>query len=202
MMKRVSISVLCAFVMAQAAAADGMTHQSVTVSSPPFPYAGSGFDWTGGYAGAQIGFGTLRYTGFNSQSGGAVGLFAGYRHDLGTGVVGVEAEYNPATLGTYTIPSGDRLTAGFAVHLSYGVKFTGDERTLLNFQLGPSWARTSLAGNSKTASGYIAGIGVDHMVTDKIIFRGGIRAGFTNNLGALNLKTRSLGAGIGAAYKF
>ncbi len=203
-MKRTAIIALLSAVTATSALAGGVKYQETVVPTPapaPAPVV-TGFDWTGGYIGAQIGYGTINYSNFSSQSGGAAGIFGGYRFDMGTSVVGVEGEINPATLGSYNIPTGDRLKMGAALHLTYGMKLTADERTLLSFKVGPGLARTSIGGSSNTAIGLSTGIDVDHMLTDNIMLRGGIRAGFTNKLGSQNLNSRSFGAGVGIGYKF
>lgn len=202
-MKRTAIIALLSAFTATSALAGGTKYQETVVATPapaPAPVV-TGFDWTGGYVGLQAGYGTLSYSNFNSQSGGAVGIFGGYRFDMGTSVVGVEGELTPA-LGSYNIPTGDRLRMGAALHLSYGIKVTADERTLLSFKVGPSLARTSIGGSSNTAFGLSTGIEVDHMLTDQIMLRAGVRAGFTNKLGSQNLRTRSFGAGVGIGYKF
>lgn len=203
-MKRFVIGVLLTSITASTAFAGGGKYQETVVPTPvpaPAPMV-TGFDWTGGYVGAHIGYGNMNYSGFSSQSGGAGGIFGGYRFDLGTGVVGVEGEINPATFGSYNIPTGDRLKMGAALHVSYGLKLTQDERTLLSFKAGPSMARTSIGGSSDNAFGLSVGVDLDHMLTDNIMVRGGLRAGYTNSLGSQDLNTRSLGAGLGLAYKF
>jgi outer membrane immunogenic protein len=203
-MRRSSITILLSAFTATSALAGGTKYQDTGVPTPapaPAPVV-TGFDWTGGYVGVQVGYGTINYSNFNSQSGGAVGIYGGYRFDMGTSVVGVEGEFNPATLGSYNIPTGDRLKMGAALHLTYGMKLTADERTLLSFKVGPSLARTSLGGTSNTAFGLSAGIDVDHMLTDNIMLRGGLRAAFTNKLGSQNLEARSFGAGVGLGYRF
>ena len=204
-MKRIAaIGVISAFT-ATTALAGGGKYQEMQETVVPVPVAApvaTGFDWTGIYAGALIGYGTMNYSNFSSQNGGFAGLFAGYRFNMGSSVLGVEGEINPATLGTYNIPTGDRLKMGAALHLSYGMKLTADERTLLSFKIGPSLARTSFQGSSETALGLSTGIDLDHMLSDNIMLRGSLRAAFTNDLGSQSLSNRSFGAGVGIAYKF
>ena len=161
-----------------------------------------GFDWTGAYIGAQIGYGTLNYSDFSSQGGGGAGLFAGYRFDMGNNVIGVEGEISPANFERYNIPTGDRLRLGAALHVSYGMKLTADARSLLSFKAGPSMVRTLTGGSSDTAFGLSAGIDLDHMLTDNVVLRGSVRGGFSNNLGSQDIRARSLGAGVGLGYRF
>lgn len=203
-MKRIVLSALVSGITASTAIAGGAKYQETVVPAPvytPAPMV-SGYDWTGGYVGAQFGFGTLNYRNFSSQSGGTAGLFAGYRFDMGAHVVGIEGEINPTTFGDYNIPTGDRLKRGAALHGTYGFKVTEDERTLLSVRAGPSVVQTSQGGSTDTAWGLTGGIDIDHMLTDTLMLRGGLRAGYTNNLGSGDLSTRSLGAGIGLGLRF
>ena len=203
-MKRLAIGVFLAGITATSAFAGGGKYHETAVPPPlsaPAPMV-TGFDWTGGYLGAQIGYGNVSYSDFSSQSGGAGGIFGGYRLDMGTSVVGIEGELNPVTFKTYNIPTGDQLKTGAALHVSYGMKLTQDERTLLSIKAGPSMVRTSIGGSSDTAFGLSGGIDIDHMLTDNIMLRGGLRAAATNSLGSQDLNARSIGASAGLGLKF
>jgi outer membrane immunogenic protein len=85
----------------------------------PAPIAGT--DWTGFYAGAQIEYGDVGVSGAATDDGtGALGgIFAGYRYDFGSYVIGAELDHNaadidlPAVGGTLDSVSRLGVEAGF-----------------------------------------------------------------------------------------
>ncbi len=173
-----------------------------SIAAPAAPVAAPRFDWTGGYAGAGLGYGRMSISGANNGSAAVGGLFAGYRYDMGSAVVGGELIVSPGTIGSATLPGGDKLKGGAALMLTAGVPVTADARTLAYVGVGPSLLRTSGAGGSETSTGAGVQVGMDHMLTDQIMLRGSVNYTAINNVGNANLKTRTLGAGIGVGFKF
>ena len=203
MKKLVSMSVVAAFL---AGAASAGTIVEVSPEPPvytpaPAPMA---VNWGGGYLGVQAGYGVMTYPAFpNDQSGFTGGIFGGYRHDAGSHVWGVEAEMSAATLfGTYITPTGDELKYGFGLYLTAGVPVSEDRRTLLSFSAGPSMVISEFGGNTDTSFGVMVGAGLEHMMTDSVILRGGVRYGYSPSLGNANITTHSYGFGAGVAFRF
>lgn len=172
------------------------------VQQPAAPVAAPRFDWTGAYAGAALGYGRLRTSAGESGSSAVAGLFAGYRWDMGDAVIGAEAQLAPVAFGSPTLASGDRLRAGGALLLSAGAPVTADSRTLAYAAAGPAMLRTSGPAGSETSIGLSGQLGVDHMLTDTIMLRGSVNYTAINGVGSANDRTRTLGAGVGLAFRF
>lgn len=185
------------------------------------------FSWTGAYAGAGVGYGRMSFKAsdevfnnifdgedaFDSRSNALGALFAGYRMDMGNFVLGGEAIVSPATFGTARLPSpsnGDNGDNGNAEEIDYGVSLmvtagmpVGPEgRTLGYVGIGPSLLRTKGDNGSENSWGGTAALGVDHMLTDNLMLRGSVNYTVINNVGVNDLNTRTLGAGVGVAFKF
>ncbi|ATX65865.1 outer membrane protein [Roseinatronobacter bogoriensis] len=181
----------------------GPSVQEPVVSTPAPPAAPARFNWTGGYAGAGIGYGEMNFRGDGSSSDAVASLFAGYRQDLGNVVLGGEALFMPALFGRPTLPGeGDRVEGGGALLFTAGVPISADSRTLAYAGVGPSMVRTSGSDGSENSFGGTAAIGLDHMLTDNIMLRGSVNYSAINNVGQDNVNTRTLGAGIGVGFKF
>jgi len=174
-----------------------------TIAAPAMPAAPTPrFDWTGGYVGAGVGYGRMSFSGFDNASSAVGGVFAGYRMDMGNAVVGGELLVSPGAFGSANLPGGDRIRAGASLMLTAGMPVTADARTLGYIGAGPSMIRTSGVGGSETSTGAGVQLGIDHMLTDQIMLRGAVNYTAINNVGNNDLRTRTLGAGVGVGFKF
>lgn len=180
----------------------GPVGQEPVVQQPAAPVVAPRFDWTGGYAGAALGYGRLKTSAGERGSSAVGGLFAGYRWDMGDAVLGAEAQVSPFAFGSPTLASGDRLRAGASLLLSAGMPVTADARTLAYVGAGPALLRTSGPAGSETSTGVTGQLGLDHMVTDSIMVRGSVNYTAINGVGSANDRTRTLGAGVGLAFRF
>ncbi len=136
----------------------------VEIPAAPAPVAGG--DWTGFYAGAQIEYGDVDLSGALTENGtgGLAGLFAGYRYDFGSYVIGGELDINaadvslPAAGGDLDMVSRLGVEAGFDAGpaLFYGT-------------VGAAHASVDAGANTLSGNGYFYGIGVDYAVTDQIV---------------------------------
>jgi len=176
--------------------------QEPVVQQPATPVAAPRFDWTGAYAGAGLGYGRMTTSAGERGNSPVGGLFAGYRWDMGDAVLGVEGQVAPMAFGSPTLASGDRLRAGASLLLSAGIPVTADGRTLAYAGAGPALLRTSGPAGSKTSTGITGQIGVDHMLTDTLMLRGSVNYTGINRVGSANDSTRTLGAGVGLAFRF
>lgn len=153
------------------------TAPATPVYTQPVTY---GSDWTGGYVGGQIGYADLggdevEGTSLDGSSG-LLGLHAGYMYDFGSYVLGAEIDWDTAD---FDIPLSDSLD-------SEGV---GDIDSIarLKFRAGADLGRTmpyAVAGLAYVnadgpsdlvdfdESGWVAGIGVAHQLTDRWIVGG------------------------------
>jgi outer membrane immunogenic protein len=169
---------------------------------PPAMVSAPRITWTGAYIGAGIGYGDMRFSGGGSASSAAAGLFAGYRQDMGNFVLGGEAIVVPTSFGRVDLPGGDSLSAGASVLGTAGMAFGPEGRTLGYVGLGPTLLRSSGPSGSETSVGGTATLGLDHMLTDSLMLRGGVNYTVVNNVGVNNVNTRTLGAGVGLAFRF
>ncbi|MDF0601470.1 outer membrane beta-barrel protein [Psychromarinibacter sp. C21-152] len=136
------------------------------VTPPPAPATPVGYDWTGFYAGAQLGWGHVE-NGNNDANGFGGGVHAGYDWDFGDIVVGVAADYDLTAIesnsGNATLDNVARakLRAGYDVGkvLFYG---TG----------GAAWAQGSFSGTDYSDNGWFAGAGAEYRVNEKVSIAG------------------------------
>jgi outer membrane immunogenic protein len=166
------------------------------VPAAPAPVAGA--DWTGFYAGAQIEYGDVDVTGGASDgTGGVAGVFAGYRYDFGSYVLGGEIDLNAADIdlpGTGTLDSVHRigLEAGYDAGpaLFYGT-------------VGAAYATVDTGATSLDGNGYFYGVGVDYALTDQVVLGAELlRHEFDDFDGVGGLDVGATTVGISAALRF
>ncbi|MBY5932344.1 porin family protein [Tateyamaria omphalii] len=124
---------------------------------PPAPVQTFGGDWTGGYAGLQLGYGDVDGSGAADGDDFLYGAHLGYRYDFGTFVLGGELDYDFADIdlnGAAEVDSVARLK------LQAGYDFG---RTLGYLTAGVAEVDTSLGSES----GEFYGIGVAYQINDR-----------------------------------
>lgn len=127
------------------------------------PYAAPGIDWSGAYAGAQIGYGDTDTTGGALDGHGMLGgVHAGYRWDMGRFVAGAELDYDTASVDLGAVP-GDTLDDIARLKLTAGTEMGS---ALLYGALGAAHARATVGGADLAENGYFLGAGVTYAVTD------------------------------------
>lgn len=123
-------------------------------------------DWTGGYVGGQLGYGSVDVGGTDGD-GFLGGLHAGYQQDLGTFVVGAEADYDFSDIeldgGAGTIDNIGRLKVRGGYDLG---------NTLVYGVLGAAYADAEVGGTDLSDWGWLAGVGLDYRVSDAITVGG------------------------------
>jgi outer membrane immunogenic protein len=120
-------------------------------------------DWTGPYVGLQFGRSIADMSSGDDDVGTAYGLQAGYRTDFGRFVLGGEAQYSWLDLepgdgqGVVNGYGRLKLDAGYGVGpwLFYGT-------------FGATFAAAEFEDEDYDEWGWLAGVGVDYMVTDPI----------------------------------
>lgn len=141
---------------ATAGSIEPVVEEPVIEAAPVLTY---GNDWTGGYVGLSVGAADVSTDGGATLEGDGTlyGAHAGYDYDFGSFVVGGELDWQTGEVdiggGAEQIDSVTRLKlrAGFDAG-----------KALVYATAGGARADTSLG----RADGWLAGVGVDYMVTD------------------------------------
>ncbi|SFP20601.1 outer membrane protein [Tranquillimonas alkanivorans] len=142
-------------------------------------------DWTGGYAGLQLGYGDaaldiadddLEAGDFEINDGGVVGgVHAGYLWDFGRWVAGGEAVWNAANIGDDD--DDDTVVEEGTLDSIARLQFKGGYdagRTLIYGTLGAAHASAEFDGDDVSDTGWTAGLGVDYKVRENISVGGGV----------------------------
>ncbi|GFE51691.1 membrane protein [Roseobacter cerasinus] len=139
--------------------------EPVTTAPPPAPVY-TGGDWTGFYAGGQIGNLDVDGEGGLAGVGGddtTYGLHAGYNYDFGTWVVGGELDYDDASVDLS--PGSASVDSVWRAKLRGGYDFG---RTLLYATAGLADLDTSIGSDT----GEFYGLGVSYKATEQFIVSG------------------------------
>jgi outer membrane immunogenic protein len=165
-------AIFTATVMITAPAFAGDLNETVVESAPAMVVAApavTGGDWTGFYAGGQLGYLDVEGTGGAAGAGGdgnTYGVHAGYNYDFGLWVVGAELDYDwsdvDLVFGGATVGSVDSV---WRAKLRGGYDFGS---TLLYTTVGFAEVDTTLGD----ASGNFWGVGLSYKVTDQFVMSG------------------------------
>ncbi|WP_323006209.1 outer membrane protein [Pseudorhodobacter sp.] len=120
-------------------------------------------DWTGLYAGVQLGYGDVSSNAIIPAldgNGMIGGVHAGYRHDFGQFVTGVELAYNAADID---IGPGSKLDSITQLKLMGGYDFG---QTLLYATAGAAHGKVSGGPAAGSDNGWLIGIGMDYAIND------------------------------------
>ena len=121
-------------------------------------------DWSGFYAGGQLGYGNVTSGGAGLDGNDAIGgVHAGYRYDLGRAVLGGELDYNMANIELGTGGGANTLDSVARLKLMAGADLG---RALVYVTAGAAYADATLGGASASGNGYFAGIGMDYQLSE------------------------------------
>lgn len=162
----------------------------------PVPVAAPSYDWTGGYAGAQLGYGDLGND--VNGSGALYGVHAGYNWDFGSWVLGGELDYDASEID---IDGGvdDTLDSVARVKLRAGYDLG---RTLLYATAGPAWANASVGGTDLSDNGWFAGAGIGFQMTDRWVVGGEVLGHQFDDFDGTGLDVEATTATLRASFKF
>ncbi len=121
-------------------------------------------DWSGFYAGAQLGYADVDSNGAGLDGNGLLGgIHAGYRWDFGQYVAGAELDYDTADIdlagGTSSVDDVARIK------LMGGAEFGN---TLLYATAGAAYADATVGGVDLSDDGWFIGAGMDVAVSDSL----------------------------------
>lgn len=137
-----------------------VTEPAVTQAAPF-----SSADWTGGYVGAQLGYGDVDTDNGGGATGdGAIGgLHAGYDFDLGDWVVGGEVDIDSTDINLSAGGGDIDSVARLKLRAGYDLG-----RTLVYGTVGAAFAEADLGSDT----GYALGAGVERRITDAVSLGG------------------------------
>jgi opacity protein-like surface antigen len=154
-------------------------------------------DWSGFYAGAQLGYGAASTDVTGANGNGAIGgVHAGYRYDFGQFVAGAELAYNGANIDLGTTGKLDNVTQ---------LKFMGGYdlgKTLVYGTVGASHANATLGGTDYSDTGYVFGVGMDYAINDKWTIGGEIARNKFNDFDNTGIDASGNTAQIRVGYRF
>jgi len=173
--KIVSMSMMAAplALVAGMASAGGLTEPVAEAAPAPVMAAPApvmtGNDWTGFYAGAQLGYGTLDPSVATTPAepdGAIYGVHAGYNYDLGSIVLGAEVDYDATDISFDTPASDVESVARLKARVGYDAG-----AFMPYFTAGYAQVTTDSDLADETDGGF-AGLGLSYMFSDQIILGG------------------------------
>ncbi|MCV2893702.1 outer membrane protein [Lentibacter sp. XHP0401] len=120
-------------------------------------------DWTGWYAGGQVGYADVDATGGLNGDGAIGGFVAGYDYDFGTWVLGGGIDYDISDIdvgGATSLENVARLKMRGGYKLGDGLAYA---------TLGAAHADTDTLGSD---TGYFVGAGYEHMISENFSLGG------------------------------
>lgn len=155
------------------ASAGGLAEPVVTPAPAPVAVAPApmmrGADWTGFYAGGQLGYGRINsdtITDADDPSGAIYGVHAGYNYDFGSLVLGGELDIDGTNISSDTPAVDVDSVARAKVKLGY------DAGQFMPYATaGVARLQTSGALDGET-DGNFAGLGVSYLMSDTIMLGG------------------------------
>ena len=155
-------------------------------------------DWTGWYGGASLGYGSVGGDAAIDGSGAIGGLLGGYRHDFGTWVGGVEADYDWANISADNLPGGS-LDSVYRLKLQAGADLG---KTFVYGTAGIARGTVSLNGDDLSSNGWVAGVGADYAINEKWLVGGEVLYNQFDNFANSNIDGDLTTIKARVAYRF
>ncbi len=155
------------------ASAGGLSEPVMTEAPAPVMVAPApvmrGTDWTGFYAGGQLGYGRVSsdtITDSDDPTGALYGVHAGYNYDFGSLVLGGELDYDATNISADAPPLDIDSVARAKVKLGYDAG-----QFMPYFTAGVARLETSVTLDGST-DGSFAGLGLSYLMSDQFILGG------------------------------
>ena len=164
---------LLATVMALGAATAAQAGGPAPAPAEPMvaaPAPAPDMDWTGFYAGLQLGFGQNDASGAATGEGDGIlgGVHAGYNWDFGSYVVGAELNYDASDIKQGS--GGPQVDNLARLKLRLGADMG---QSLVYAAAGPAWMDVSMpGGGSSDDNGWFVGAGLDYALRDNVTLGG------------------------------
>ncbi|MEN0079740.1 MAG: outer membrane beta-barrel protein [Pseudomonadota bacterium] len=194
------ISFLAGLGLAGSALAGGLDTPAPAPTIVPAPVTSTTPDWTGFYAGGQIGYGDVS-TGDAANvdgDGEFFGVHAGYNWDFGTTVIGAEIDYDEANIdldggaGSVDDVLRLRLRAGY----DFGNGFLGYGA------IGAARAGAEIGGTDFDDTGWLAGVGVAYDFGNNFVLGGDVTYHEFNNFDDTNIDVEVTTISARLSYRF
>lgn len=169
------------------------------ITTPPVVVvAPTGGEWTGFYAGGQLGYGDVVSTGKALEGNGAIGgVHAGYNRDFGKLVLGGELDYDLGNVdlsnGAGTLDSVARLKLRAGADLG---------RVLVYGTAGLAMANATVGKTSRSGDGYFGGLGADYALSDKWSVGGEVLLHRFDNFDGTGVNLNATTATARASFRF
>lgn len=183
MIRMIAAALVASTALAGMAQAGGPTEVAPepAVAPAPAPVVAPAADWTGGYVGAQLGYGDMGAPGTALDGDGFLGgVHAGYRMDFGQIVAGAELSYDRADIA---LNGGAKLDDVTRLKLTAGYDLGP---ALLYGAVGAVRGSVDTGAGSVSDNGWLAGVGMDYALTDQWTVGGEVLNHKFNNFGGLS----------------
>lgn len=199
-MKRAAI-IVAATALAAPAFAGGpveVAPEPIVVAEPA-PVLDYGSDWSGFYAGAQVGYGDVDSNGAGIDgNGGYGGVHAGYRWDLGKAVLGLEADWDKTDIdlgaaGTDSLDSIARLKVQAGYDLG---------PTLVYATAGAARADATIGGADLSENGWVLGAGATYALNDQWTLGGEVMTNRFDDFGGTGIDLDATTATLRVGFQF
>jgi outer membrane immunogenic protein len=135
-----------------------------TVTTAYEPVAAPSADWSGFYAGAQLGYADVSSDPDGLDGNGYLGgVHAGYRWDFGQFVAGAEVDYDTAEVDIGPADA-DSIDDVARLKLMGGAEFGN---SLIYATAGAARASATVGGVDRSDNGYFIGAGMDYAIGDR-----------------------------------
>ncbi len=165
------------------------------VAAPVVPVV-TGTDWTGGYVGAQIGYGDVS-AGAVDGDGALYGVHAGYDWDLGNWVLGAGVDWDKTDIDLGGGP--DNLDSIARLKLRAGWDLG---RTVVYGTAGAARAKADIGGVSRSDNGWFAGIGANYALNDRWTLGGEVLRHQFNDFDNTGTDVDATTAAVNVGFRF
>jgi len=156
-----------------------------------------GRDWTGGYAGAHLGWGDVSASGAPINGNGVFGgVNAGYDYDFGKWVLGGRLAYDASNTD---LGGPDKLKGMTRLGARVGADMG---RFMPYVDVGAARARADLGSVARSDTGWYAGLGVDYALNDKWTVGGEVISSRFGNFDNSGVDIKPTTVTVGAAFRF